>query len=237
MGPLETSIVEAALRLGADLAGIAAVADLPVASDVVWPTGALSVVVVAVAHPPERPELDWWYGRKDPPGNRLLAAVVGGLCDWAVSHLGAEVRHLPYHVERGGIYLKDAAVVAGLGCIGLNNLVVTPRYGPHVRLRALTIDLELSSTGPVAFDPCSQCGAPCRAACPRSAFVIPTRRDNARGGAYQPARDGRFSRPLCSLQMDADIGSAEEAQPPGFEKPVKIIKYCRMCEFSCPVGR
>jgi len=50
--------------------------------------------------------------------------------------------------------LKDAAVLAGLGCIGKNNLLLTPEYGSRVRLRAFTIDLVLPSTGPLPFDPC-----------------------------------------------------------------------------------
>ena len=112
-----------------------------------WPEGARSLLVVAVAHPPERPELDWWFGRIDPPGNRVLARIVQGLCDWAVGDLGLRTTHLPYHVERGGIYLKDAAVLAGLGCVGLNNLLVTPDFGPRVRLRALALDVALPPPG------------------------------------------------------------------------------------------
>jgi hypothetical protein len=34
-----------------------------------------------------------------------------------------EALKMPYHVEHGGIYLKDAAVLAGLGCI--DGLLVT----------------------------------------------------------------------------------------------------------------
>ena len=75
-----------------------------------------------------------------------------------------------YHVEKGGIFLKDAAVIAGLGCIGKNNILVTPDYGPRIRLRAMLPDEEISPTGSNDFDPCSGCDAPCRQACPQNAF-------------------------------------------------------------------
>jgi epoxyqueuosine reductase len=234
-----------ARALGADLAGIARVADLR----------ARSVLVVAVAHPPERPELDWWFGRNDPPGNKLLARIVEGLCDWAGREFGFCAVHLPYHVERGGIYLKDAAVLAGLGCIGRNNLLVTPAHGPRVRLRALTLDVELPPTGPVAFDPCSTCDAPCRAACPQGAFSRGTARGASSCGDGQEAGAGDFFRPSCEVQMEFDIAaasvevvgamagtaSAAPAGPGGARAPaaretVKVIRYCRACELSCPVG-
>jgi len=205
-----------ARALGADLAGIARVADLR----------ARSVLVVAVAHPPQRPELDWWFGRSDPPGNKLLSRIVQGLCDWAGREFGFCAVHLPYHVERGGIYLKDAAVLAGLGCIGRNNLLVTPVYGPRVRLRALTLDVELPPTGPAVFDPCSTCDAPCRAACPQGAFSRGTARRAPSSGDWQDAGAGDFSRPSCEVQMELDIAAASG----------EVIRYCRACELSCPVG-
>ena len=77
---------------------------------------------------------------------------------------------LPYHIEYGAIYMKDAAVMAGLGCIGKRNMLVTPQYGPRQRLRVMLIDTDLSATGPSDFDPCRACSMPCRDACPQQAF-------------------------------------------------------------------
>ena len=82
---------------------------------------------------------------------------------------------LPYHVEKGGIFLKDAAMLAGLGIIGANNLLITPQFGPRVRLRALFLDCELAApTGPLNFSPCDGCNQPCWEACPQQAFVSGT---------------------------------------------------------------
>jgi hypothetical protein len=60
-------------------------------------------------------------------------------------------RPLPYRVEHGGTLFKDAAALAGLGTIGKNNLVITPEYGPHVRLKAMFLDVDLEPTGPIGF--------------------------------------------------------------------------------------
>ncbi len=52
-----------------------------------------------------------------------------------------------------------------------------------------------------------------------------------------PGQDGSFSRPVCNVQMEVDNDKAKEQDVEGFEKPVKIIKYCRKCELACPVGK
>ena len=202
-----------------------------------WPEYAKTVLVIAVAHPEDKPEMDWWFGRVDPPGNRVLASVVRQLCPWITDTFGIGTFHMPYHVEKGGTYLKDASVLAGLGCIGRNNILVTPEYGPRVRLRALTLDVEIPSTGPTAFDPCTDCGDLCRKACPQNSFgeTIYTAKDY--GQEILPARDGSFSRPVCNGQMEEDNTVAREQTVEGFDDPVKVIKYCRNCELACPVGK
>jgi len=231
---------------------------------VAWPEGANSLLVIAVDHPADRPEMDWWFGRSDPPGNRILADIVQRLCDWIPEAFGVQTFHLPYHVERGGTYLKDAAVVAGLGCIGRNNLLITREYGPRVRLRALTLDAALPSSGastdvgtealvdPVRFDPCAGCDAPCLRACPQGAFAHPVHDPLVLGlegmRGRLPGKTGHFSRAACTIQMEADIANAAEwpiaralgtgSGPPGAAvgDVVEVIRYCRACELSCPVG-
>ncbi len=204
---------------------------------VLWPAGAQSLLVVAVEHPVNQPELDWWFGRVAPPGNRILADLITTLCAWINDTWEIETYHLPYHIEKGGTFLKDAAVLAGLGCIGRNNILVTPEYGPRVRLRALTLAARLPSTGPVAFDPCADCDAPCRRVCPQGAFDTGLYKPEDYGQTQLPGRDGCYSRPTCNVQMDQDNATAREDTVDGHEQPVKVIKYCRRCELSCPVGK
>ena len=57
------------------------------------------------------------------------------LAKWIEKELSYQTFKLPYHFENGGVFLKDAAVMAGLGCIGKNNLFVSQIYGPRLRLR------------------------------------------------------------------------------------------------------
>ena len=259
-----SAILKKAKSLGASLVGIARVEDLKSApsftfapkmphagegigtresdsglkpGEAGWPENAKSVIVIAVSHPEDEPEMDWWYGRQDPPGNRVLARVCKELCAWIEETFDIKTVHLPYHVEKGGTYLKDCAVMAGLGCIGKNNILVTPEYGPRVRLRALTVDAELPSSGPRQFDPCADCDVFCRKACPRNSFGECLYTPENYGQKILPGRDGSFSRPMCNVQMEVDNNEAIEQEVEGFDAPVKIIKYCRKCELACPVGK
>lgn len=261
---ISSALLLKAKELGADLVGFASVMDLKKApsftfapkmpragegigtrknklgldpGEVLWPEGAKTVMVIAVHHPEDKLEMDWWFGHEDPPGNRVLAKIVIELCALISEQFGINVFHLPYHVEKGGTYLKDSAVLAALGCIGKNNILVTPEYGPRVRLRALTLDIDLPSTGPLAFDPCSMCEEWCRKACPQHAFDNNLYSEEDYGQTILPGRNGVFSRPVCNRQMDTDNDIAKEQDIEGFDDPVKIIKYCRGCELSCPVGK
>ncbi|MBU2628273.1 MAG: epoxyqueuosine reductase [Proteobacteria bacterium] len=259
-----SAILRKAKKLGAPLAGFANVKDLKIApsftfapqmpvtgkeiniresemaldpGEVHWPEHAKSVLVVAVEHPKEKPEMDWWFGLISPPGNKILIKIVKGLCEWIPEIFNIEVFHFPYHIEHGGIYLKDAAVMAGLGCIGRNNLLVTPDFGPRIRLRAMALNVPMPSTGPTAFDPCGMCGDLCRKTCPQKAFDKKLYSSEVYDQTILPARDGVYARSTCNRQMQKNIDSARNETAEGLEKPVKIIKYCRNCEMSCPVGK
>jgi epoxyqueuosine reductase len=47
-----------------------------------------------------------------------------------------------------------------------------------------------------------------------------------------PARDGTYDRELCNVRMEKDI--SESKKNTGTYAP---IKYCRKCEFACPIGK
>lgn len=130
---LTVEILEKAKSLGASTAGIADVASLKgspshtiypkigmnlhedfdatkavlPSADVSWPEDAVSAVVIGVEHSPDRPELDWWGG-KGTPGNRILIRINRQLSQWVESRFGIRTYQLPYFVEKGGIFLKDA---------------------------------------------------------------------------------------------------------------------------------
>jgi epoxyqueuosine reductase len=215
-------LVELALRSGASLAGIADADALRISpshretSLMTLPEAARAVLVLALHHPMTRPELDHWGGKGDTRGNHSLIRMARSIAREAQSGLGLRAVPLEYQPTEQGTFLKDAAVLAGMGIIGKNNLLITPEFGPRVRLKALALETELPPTeGQADFDPCSPCTAPCWAVCPQEAFA---------GGQYDRAR--------CRIQMNID-----EANP--FD-PVDAdgynISYCRKCELACPIG-
>ena len=142
------------------------------------------------------------------------------LIEWLKKEFNLNAHALPYHVEKGGIFLKDAAVLAGLGTIGMNNLLITPEFGPRVRFRALAVDVGLESTCPIDFAPCESCDMPCRQVCPQDAF-----------------RNGSYSRALCNEQMEIDRATRVIVKEEKKDLPSEYIKYCRACELACPVGK
>ena len=214
-------------------------------NEIRWPVNAKSVVVIAVSHPKNKPELDWWDGYKGTPGNRILIRINRELSKWIEETLGIITHKLPYFIEKGGIYLKDAAVLAGLGCIGKNNILVTPELGPRVRLRAMLLEEELTPTGPIDFDPCDACEEFCRKACPQKAFDKIVFSEAEMGMVTLPGRNGCFSRPDCNIRMGMDIDNSEidvkEMEQSAVDvedvsQTQKCIRYCRRCELACPSG-
>jgi len=236
---IEPKILAKAKELGCSLAGIARVEDLkasksfeiydkkpyyPEYKGVEWNPDHTSILVWALAHPPSEPILDWW-SLKVPgftPGNRVLRKQSRRMRIWLGEELGINALSLPYQIEYGGTFLKDSAVLAGLGVIGKNNLLVTPELGSDLRLRGIFIEAELEPTGPIeGFDPCSGCDMPCHRACPRGAF---------RSGSYQQS--------FCKVEMDQNDADFElmDGSVMGIEEASEVIVYCRGCENACPVG-
>ncbi|MBE0584296.1 MAG: epoxyqueuosine reductase [Desulfofustis sp.] len=257
---IERHIIDRAIGSGATLAGLADMEDLKSSSShLIFPkmgshTGIDAtvdaktlpdqnhlndleakgaVLVVALSHPEDQPELDWWDGHGT-PGNRQLIDIVERTRQQLETDFGLRTRRLHYYVEKGGVFLKDAAVLAGLGCVGRNNLLITPKYGPRVRLRALFLEAKLCPTGPLSFDPCAACPGPCRKVCPENALSGETKlTESMEFPVDLPARDGAYSRTSCTNRMlrdDAEGGPTSTGE-------MVSVKYCRRCELVCPVGR
>jgi epoxyqueuosine reductase len=237
---LRQRIMHQAKEEGASLVGIARIADLknapsyatydenpfyPEYKGVEWKDEYKSVLVWALAHPAAEPVLDWWSlkVRGFTPGNCELAAQSKRLRVWMNEELEMGALSLPYQIEYGGAFLKDAAVLAGLGVFGRDNLLITPEYGPRIRLRGIFMEADLEPTLRLeGFDPCVTCSKPCQRICPRTAF---------RGGSYE--------RTLCKQeqdQLDVDFEMLDGALL-GLDEPSEVTKYCRACELACPVGQ
>ena len=107
-------IIERALKFGASVAGIAnvdALINSPshfvigklagfrgvgtadsgnlAPGEIAWPDSARSAVVIGVAHPENKPELDWWQEglRGGTPGNNILIDINARLSDWLEKEL------------------------------------------------------------------------------------------------------------------------------------------------------
>jgi epoxyqueuosine reductase len=199
-----------------------------------WPPEARSALVLALWHPAHEADLDWWGVSGGTRGNAALIRVAAALKETLAGELGLRAWDASYYPDRGGAFLKDAAVLAGLGTIGRNNLLVTPDFGPRIRLRLLFLEAELPSTGPLPWSPCEECDARCRDRCPQQAFRRRRYTVADLGLPELPGTDGTYDRELCNHQMGLD---EEKAAVGGKSSEEGLVRYCRRCELSCPVGR
>ena len=77
-----------------------------------------------------------------------------------------------YRTIRAPISFKYAAVQAGLGVIGKSGLLITPQYGPRVKLSAVVTEAALQETPRVDGDVCGDCDI-CIKVCPSGALKDP----------------------------------------------------------------
>lgn len=107
----------------------------------------------------------------------------------------------------GLLSLKHMAVQAGLGVFGRHSLLITPQYGPRVRLTAIVTDAELQADTPIDKDYCKDCGNLCISSCPVNALEKP--------GHNSPYEINKFAcsqyqstRPTCGICLKVcPIGS------------------------------
>lgn len=79
---------------------------------------------------------------------------------------------------QGSLYLRLAAVAAGLGTLGLNTMLLTPQFGPRVYLCGMMTNLQLQPDEPMREELClglEACGR-CAAVCPADAIPRQARR-------------------------------------------------------------
>ena len=117
------------------------------------------------------PHMDFLHGRL----NRAIYDV-------AKIYRGAGFRALPLPAAgtpfdarffRGILSFKHAGEYAGLGRIGRSSLLVTPQFGPRVRLACLLTDADIPSTRRALEDLCASCPDLCVAHCPAGALANP----------------------------------------------------------------
>lgn len=170
------AIKHAALFYGASLCGIAELNPLWLYSDYYSPTKENKERTIPVLSEGERLEQaeEAWYIPKsmnrviafafeedyhamaNSPGRLASAATGNGYSRMAVTAftLSEFIRGLGYRAipAGNGVGLSiPMAIDAGLGELGRNGLLVTPKYGPRVRIAKVITDMPLTTDAPISF--------------------------------------------------------------------------------------
>lgn len=103
---------------------------------------------------------------------------------------------------------KHAAEKAGLGIIGWNGLLLTPEYGPRVRIASVVTDAPFITTPLATMEkPCTKCQGACIKICPAKAIARPRKNEPYNIDKY-----------LCSTYLTAS-------------------GMCSECVRVCPAGK
>jgi epoxyqueuosine reductase len=135
----------------------------------------------------------------------------------------------PYDTQKlvGILSLKHAAVAAGLGQFGLNNLLITPQFGPRLRFGAVVTNAGLDPDPLCASNLCVLyqpiCHQACIRLCPAQALPGHDQLDptfKSAGIAIDKA--------ACNAYQEGVLG--KPGQP-------SLANRCGMCIHNCPIGR
>lgn len=225
------SLKSLAVSLGADLVGVAGLA--PIRGIYTWPDHLLapyqsgvSVAVRlsdAVIDGITRTSPTAVYAHHYVTANALLDQITFRLTGWIQAR---GFRALPIHASQqigekrwyAALSHKAVARGAGLGWIGENLLLITPQYGPRVRLATVLTDMPLSAGSPIP-SACGGCRA-CIAACPANALR------GLAGADYPESREQALDTAACAGRLDFFQHEPTVRQP-----------ICGLCVQACPYGK
>ena len=116
-----------------------------------------------------------------------------------------------FSVDVSDIFEKQAASLANIGYIGKNQLLINKKYGTHLNLATILVDIDISKNIKVSDD-CGECTL-CIDACPSNAL------------------DEGFNRSLCI----SDISQEKNILSPTEISYFKSMIYgCDVCQKVCP---
>jgi epoxyqueuosine reductase QueG len=118
----------------------------------------------------------------------------------------------PYDLEcnMGDLSHRHAGQLAGIGVFGKNSLLLSPEFGPRIRLTSVVTDAALEPSAPLDVDLCEDCDL-CLHACPVDALEGP----------------GIVNKSVCDARH---VTEGERLQLDGWEQ------MCGVCIRVCPVG-
>jgi epoxyqueuosine reductase len=213
LNQLKRRIKEKSISWGADLIGFADVKKFRrYKRENRPPDEAKTVIVLAIWM--EDPILDLWlhlpsWKDQDKPSRAFEDEILRGVSLRLCLLLEREGYWAEPARYEPGLYLKEAGVLAGLGIIGKNNLLITDKYGPRIRLRAL------NTSAPLEPDPiiegrsyCSDCKI-CVDACPAHAFDA-----------------GKYDKEACFNYCQINLKEISQYS----------VLWCMECANVCPIG-
>jgi epoxyqueuosine reductase QueG len=113
----------------------------------------------------------------------------------------------------GDISHKHVAFAAGLGEFGLNNLLLTPEYGPRVRFASVLTDAPLEPDPPFNGTLCDKCGE-CVKICPCGALQDASTK-------YSRSKGWTIDKQKCHHYLNVVLNGLK----------------CGLCIKACPIGR
>jgi epoxyqueuosine reductase len=210
---LKRLLQEKALQWGADLVGFANVERFHRYPQEHRPPDKVKTVIV-LAMWIEDPILDLWlhlpsWQDQGKPSRAFEDEILRGTSlrlSLFLEREGYWAEPAPYEP---GLYLKEAGVLAGLGMMGRNNLLITEKYGPRIRLRAVYTTAPLEPDPIIErFDHCRECNL-CVDACPAHAL------DN-----------GKYDITACLNYCQATLKRISQHS----------VLWCMECATICPIG-
>ncbi len=164
------------------------------------------------------------YSQVYQQANALLDTIAFKLSDW-IEDQGGNALPIPASLPLDMVHFtshlsaKAVANAAGLGWQGKSLLIVTPEFGPRVRLATVLTDLPLDADSPLK-NRCGNCRA-CTEACVAQAIR------NVNVEFHYASREEALDFSKC-----AELLVNEFKNLPQIEKPI-----CGICIKVCPWGR
>ncbi|MDI9259768.1 tRNA epoxyqueuosine(34) reductase QueG [Alicyclobacillus sendaiensis] len=151
--------------------------------------------------------------------HRVLSERLTELAKRLEKLVGREIRHR-VAVDTSPLVDRRVAERSGLGWIGKNGMLFSPRYGSYVFLGALLLDIEIEDAKHLPPDVgkfCGDCDL-CMRACPTQAFVAP----------------GELKATACLSYVTQMKGTI----PRPYRKPLgRRVWGCDVCQQVCPHNR